>query len=135
MKDSTSAQLENLKMLANHVKGDHAELDITDILNRIHLITNKGYDRCIEGFKLMMRGGLITAPFVRNLERLPSLEKVIVKSMPIMETFDAKIMKAGEFESLGKVTQVVTPILDGPPDDEPEPMRAGINLSHIDSNY
>lgn len=135
MKELTPAQLENLKTLAGQVKGDYAELDITDILNRIHLITNRGYDKCIEGFKIMMREGLITAPFVRNLERLPSLEKAIVKAMPIMDALDAKIVKAGEFESLGKVTQVVTSILDGPPDDEPDPVHAGINLSHIDSNY
>lgn len=130
MKELTPAQLENLKTLASQVKAEYQGLDITDILNRIHLITNRGYDKCIEGFKLMMREGLITAPFVRNLERLPSLEKAIVKSMPIMETFDAQIVKAGEFESLGKVTHANIPIRIAINPDHLKP-----NLSHIDSNY
>lgn len=78
-----SEQLAALTQLANGVKQDYANLEITEILNRIHYITGRDFKQCIAGFKMMFSNGLIPSNFILNIETLPNLEKVLNPEFPI----------------------------------------------------
>lgn len=155
MKDLSPQQLEALTKTAKEVMGDYRQLPIEDVLNRIHYITNRDYRKCIEGLKLMLQHHVIKATFVDGLDRLPQLEKTIDRAMPIINAFEAQIVKANVVASAPEVTgAVMQEVLDGPTDDAEErgdpsidvgapkdnPMfqlkaRIMPDLSHINSNF
>lgn len=133
----TATQLAKLTEIAKNVVASYEHLELIEILNRIHLITNLDYQRCIAGFKKMFAHGLIKPEFVLNLQRLPALEKQVAVIFPFIDSMDLEFVKPGTFEGLGKVTEVANTMSDGPTDDEdePEPMTAIINLSHLNADF
>lgn len=128
----TTEQLSKLKEIAGQVKANYQHMEVADILNRIHLITNRDYKRCVEGFKKMIANELFPSDFVINAQRLPKIEKLISEGFvnKIFEQLDLEIVSIDELN-------------EGPKDDSDEesmtvnePVDPTSRLfSHLDSNF
>lgn len=108
----TEQQQKAMAEMAIKVKGTYASLDIVDVLNRIHLLTNRNYQKCIEGLKMFLSAGLIKPDFVVNLHRLEALSKVTDKAMPLMDSLGMQLVSVNDHEPVH--------VSDGPTDDEDE---------------
>lgn len=131
----TPEQRAKLQQIANEAMGTYASLPIEDVLNRIHLLTNRPYDGCIKGLEMMLGERLLKANFVEGLERMEKLKNAVAKAMPIIVAMDTQLVK----------TEV---ILDGPTDEadddgfvpgfvlsERKPVRKAPDLSHVNANF
>ncbi len=142
MENPNEKQLAALTELAKGVTSDYKSLEITEILNRINYITGRDLKKCIDGFKLMFRLGLIKADFVLNSHKLPKIEAMVGLAFPLIVSLDAEFVKpddkvAEKFSNEpintpippGEPVKTAMAIIEGPKDD------IDALLPHLDSNF
>lgn len=114
-------QIAKLRETAKFVMSSYASLDVTDVINRIHIFTGRDLKRSIAGLKLMIEQELIPQNFITSANKLPKIEKLIDVAWPLIGTFDAELVGEKQRTENAKY-QVASDghVSDGPTDDPDE---------------
>ena len=124
MSELTNEQKARLEKISGEVKGGYASLPIEDVLNRIHILTDRPYDGCIKGFEMMLKHGFIKPNFVTGMERFEQLRRAVDRAMPIIVAMDATIVRSEVVADEGWETKATF-----------KPVRRPLDLSHVDANF
>lgn len=118
-------QIAKLRETSKFVMSSYESLDVTDVINRIHIFTGRDLKRSIAGLKLMIEHELIPKSFITSANKLPKIEKLVDVAWPLIGTFDAELVgEKQRTENAKHQVASVGHVSDGPTDDADEdPMQ------------